>query len=178
MLRQSCMLLGHLTLLTLLLRFCFVGSNLVLHADLLLSLLNFLNVRMDHFWAGRRWSLEKIKQLSVIPLLSRAVFPKILLSKSLNRSKPALLQSTVMILLFALPPPLGILNSTTSYCCSQGCPSLYPQPVPSCLYGWGPAQPPLPDSLSPVSGSHCQTLETSSITCTLLWCHSSRCHSG
>ena len=107
----------------------FDRRSLVLHADLLLPLPDFLHVRMDHFWAERRWSS---KNQPGIPLISRAVSQEILPSRSLNRPRPALLESMVMILLIVVLCPLGILNSTISYLCPQGCPSLYPQTVVLC----------------------------------------------
>lgn len=88
-----------------------VRSSLFVLADLLLPLLDFLHVGMDHSWTWRRWFLE-INWLSLTPLQSRAsqrIFP------SRNRLKSVLLKSRLATLTSALFPLLKVLNSTLSW---------------------------------------------------------------
>jgi len=89
----------------------FVRMFLSIHVGLLLPFLDFLLVVIDYSSTWRRWSL-KINQLSWTHLFSRAVSHGILPSRSLNRSKCAVLKSRIAILLFALLLPLMVLNST------------------------------------------------------------------
>lgn len=76
----------------------------------------------------------KINQSSWTSLLSRTLSQAILSSKSLKRPRSALLMSRVVLLLFALFFPLGILNSIMSLSLQPRVPLTFISPTSPLLF--------------------------------------------
>jgi len=107
-------------------------SYLFIHAGPLPSFHDFLLFGMHRSWAWKKWCLS-VKQFSwAVPLSSNTLPHGIPLSRSLKRSKLALLKSRAAILLNTFLLPHKILNSTILW-------SLHPKLPQSSR--WWPALP-------------------------------------
>lgn len=99
------------------------------------------------FLDGRGGPLRNLEEvipehqpLSWTPVFSRASSRRILQSRSLNRPKSVLLRSRLVVLLFALLPPLRILNSVNAWSLQPRLPPVFPSPNSSSLMEvWGAA---------------------------------------